>query len=183
MWKNLLSLATLGALAVGALWPAAPKAPATPASPVPAAPAPAPSPGPQAAATYVGGDACRKCHFTEHKAWLDTGHSRAWENLPERYRDPAQTDERGRACIACHVTGWQQPGGFQDVEASANLLGVQCEACHGPGSLHLEVGQTLLREKRRELAEGEASHIVLTTTDCADCHNPHLSYAAKYGGG
>ncbi|MCP4714106.1 MAG: hypothetical protein GY868_03230, partial [Deltaproteobacteria bacterium] len=39
------------------------------------------------------------------------------------------------ACIACHVTGYGQTGGYslQDPAASGHLEGVQCEACHGPG--------------------------------------------------
>ena len=133
-------------------------------------------PGPQEGAAYVGADACKKCHFKEHKTWGDMKHSKAWDVLKEEHRDPEAKDEAGRACISCHVTGWGQEGGFVDPTASANLLGVQCEACHGPGSKHVELGQEMLKEKRKELAPGEQSYIVLKTTDCSNCHNPHISH-------
>jgi len=34
------------------------------------------------------------------------------------------------------VTGYERPGGFIDTELTPNLIGVQCEECHGPGGNH-----------------------------------------------
>jgi hypothetical protein len=65
------------------------------------------------------------------------------------------------------------------VEASGHLLGVQCEACHGPGSKHKEAGQAVLNAKRKKFDEGEKTFIVRKTTNCADCHNVHLNHS-KY---
>lgn len=42
-------------------------------------------------------------------------------------------------CGACHTTGYRPEGHQNDMEGIAGtwaLDGVQCEACHGPGSLH-----------------------------------------------
>ena len=41
------------------------------------------------------------------------------------------------SCVGCHVTGFRQPGGSEVVEV-AGLEDVQCEVCHGPGSIHAE---------------------------------------------
>ena len=110
-------------------------------------------------------------------------HSKAWTRLPEKYRDPSQKDDKGRACISCHVTGYGDArGGFQDAVASKRLLGVGCEACHGPGSKHIEAGKKLVAEKRKKFNEGEPSYIVLQTKNCSNCHNPHVSHKKKYGG-
>jgi hypothetical protein len=42
-------------------------------------------------------------------------------------------------CVGCHVTGWLEPGGahLASVERRG-LVNVQCEVCHGPGSVHVE---------------------------------------------
>jgi len=127
-------------------------------------------------ASYVGAETCKKCHYQTHRTWVDEGHAKAWENLPEAYRDPAVVDEEGRACISCHVTGWGQPDGFVDPVTSKHLLGVQCEACHGPGSRHVELGRQMIRDRRDAFAPGEQTWIVLRTTGCVDCHEPHVSY-------
>lgn len=141
----------------------------------------APAGDPTAGATYIGAKACKKCHIKEERTWKKMKHASAWENLPEKYRDPSQKDELGRACISCHVTGYG--AGFVDPKASEDLLGVQCEACHGPGSKHKEAGQKVLDEKREKFNEGEAKFIVTKTTNCSNCHNPHISYADQYKGG
>ena len=61
------------------------------------------------------------CHKTEHKSWLETKHAKAYETLkPE--------DRKKDSCIVCHITGF----GVADTV----FEGVQCEACHGPGSLY-----------------------------------------------
>jgi hypothetical protein len=139
---------------------------------------------PTAGATYIGAKACKKCHIKEERTWKKMKHAGAWDNLPEKYRDPAQKDEQGRACISCHVTGYGAEGGFVDAKASEDLLGVQCEACHGPGSKHKDAGQKVLDEKREKFNAGEATFIVLKTTNCANCHNPHVSHEQyKAGGG
>src|SRR5205085_10310562 len=41
-------------------------------------------------------------------------------------------------CTGCHVTGLNKPGGanLATVEKQA-LADVQCETCHGPGSIHV----------------------------------------------
>ncbi|MEE8107458.1 MAG: cytochrome c family protein [Planctomycetota bacterium] len=137
---------------------------------------------PTAGATYTGARSCTKCHLKQSRSWKKTKHSKAWVGLPEKYHDPAQKDDKGRACISCHTTGYgDDRGGFQDAKASKHLLGVGCESCHGPGSKHIEAGKKLVAEKRKKFNEGEPSYTILHPKTCSTCHNPHISYKAKYG--
>ncbi len=39
--------------------------------------------------------------------------------------------------MSCHVTGYGKPGG-STVTFNEKLQNVQCEECHGPGSLHVK---------------------------------------------
>jgi hypothetical protein len=83
----------------------------------------------RATATYVGEAACAGCHPAAAAVWAQTDHARAQATLDAALagRDPE--------CLACHLTGLGHPGGARP--GQAELLGVQCEACHGPGSDHL----------------------------------------------
>ena len=136
---------------------------------------------PTAGATYIGAKSCKKCHMKQHRSWKKMKHAKAWGGLDAKYYD--QKDESGRMCVSCHVTGYGQAdrGGFADPAKSEHLLGVQCEACHGPGSKHKEAGQKVLddKPKRKTFKPGEATFINRKTTNCSDCHNPHVSHA-KY---
>lgn len=78
---------------------------------------------------YMGNTACGSCHTQEHASWLLTHHSVAWRTLVrgDKTDDPA--------CVGCHVTGHEQPGGW-DGTSESHLVDVGCEACHGPGGPH-----------------------------------------------
>jgi hypothetical protein len=130
-------------------------------------------------ATYMGSESCKKCHFQMHRTWLGHRHSEAWNDLPESYRDPSHVDDEGRSCVSCHVTGWGdwKRGGFVDADQSAHLLGVQCEACHGPGSRHVALGQRMIQAKKKRFDPGEATFTIKTPTSCSTCHNPHIDHA------
>lgn len=105
-------------------------------------------------------------------------------------------------CGACHTTGYS-PGGHQDdlpgIIGTWIEPGVQCEACHGPGSLHARNPQfvdmvinreaetcgqchTLGRSDQVEFDDGFVSHhdeyggMFLgkhNLIDCVTCHDPH----------
>ncbi|MCB9763195.1 MAG: cytochrome c family protein [Alphaproteobacteria bacterium] len=97
-----------------------------------AAPLPAFQGVSRATATYVGGAACGACHPAEAEVWSRTAHSHAYETLQGRQRayDPS--------CIRCHTVGFGHPGGFRSAAQDPGLRGVGCEACHGPGSDHVD---------------------------------------------
>ncbi|MGE0547051.1 MAG: multiheme c-type cytochrome [Kofleriaceae bacterium] len=82
---------------------------------------------------YVGMAACDDCHSDAVEFWNKTVHARAWKTLVDRGQ---QFD---LDCIGCHVTGWQQPGG-SNLAHNETLRDVQCEVCHGPGSIHVQKG-------------------------------------------
>lgn len=81
---------------------------------------------------YVGNDACQPCHTAAYEVWKKTKHSTAYKTLVD------SSKEFNLDCVGCHVTGFDKPGGSTVTDVvSPNLKDVQCEACHGPGSLHI----------------------------------------------
>jgi Cytochrome c554 and c-prime len=94
-------------------------------------------------AAYVGVGSCATCHDREATFWAQTRHAHAYETLV------AVKKQYSLDCISCHVTGWQQPGGVCRIDRTAvgspgmgergkGRQDVQCEICHGPGSLHAD---------------------------------------------
>lgn len=67
---------------------------------------------------FVGAERCRACHAKEYDVMARGPHARAFDVLGAKDR----ADPR---CLACHT--------LVPDDLSANLLGVQCESCHGPG--------------------------------------------------
>jgi hypothetical protein len=97
-----------------------------------AADTPVPKPA-KGKASYVGTEACSDCHQDQVDFWKKTKHAGAWKTLVDRGQ---QFDY---SCISCHVTGWAQPGG-SNLAHNETLRDVQCETCHGPGSIHVDKG-------------------------------------------
>ncbi len=103
--------------------------------------------------SYIFADACNKCHPQQFKRWRKTAHAKAYNSL---IKIDKHFDEE---CIACHVLGFSQPGGFTDINQVGEFANVQCESCHGPGRLHVKTkGETKLK---RDLAKGQM---------CLQCH-------------
>ena len=78
---------------------------------------------------YMGAKYCRTCHSSSdndrYHRWLGSRHAKAFEALKGAQRaDPL--------CLSCHTTGHDQP--VSEKSTPKDLRGVQCEACHGPGS-------------------------------------------------
>jgi hypothetical protein len=90
-------------------------------------------PAPKGQASYVGMEACADCHQDAVDYWKTTVHAKAWQTLVDRGQ---QFDYE---CIGCHVTGWDKPGG-SNLAHNETLRDVQCETCHGPGSIHVAKG-------------------------------------------
>ncbi len=107
-------------------------------------------------AVYVGVEACFECHAETRDFWARNRHAHAWATL-ERGKKTFDAE-----CVSCHVTGYDRPGGAL-VGRVAGRENVQCEACHGPGSLHVEDGDIALIVKDPP------------TTTCVSCHNTHHS--------
>jgi cytochrome c5 len=84
-------------------------------------------------ASYTGTESCSDCHADQVAFWNKTVHATAWQTLVDRGQ---QFD---LDCIGCHVTGWDKPGG-SNLGHNDKLRDIQCETCHGPGSIHVAKG-------------------------------------------
>ncbi|MDI6828264.1 MAG: multiheme c-type cytochrome, partial [Armatimonadota bacterium] len=79
---------------------------------------------------YVSALKCRECHLKQYEAWVETPHARAFETLRKEHK------ENDPACTSCHTTGFQLNQTNSSISAN-RFWGVQCEACHGPGVIHV----------------------------------------------
>jgi hypothetical protein len=123
-------------------------------------------PAPPAGQTYTGVKECSACHFKQYMAWKKTKHGKdSFEVLPEKYRTDGQ-------CIVCHTTGYGQATGYKDA-TTPNLLGVTCEACHGPGSKHSEIAKQYSNKKLSPAEEKTVRDSIWRLRPgnvCIDCH-------------
>ncbi len=97
---------------------------------------------------YLGDAGCLgACHYHSDSVefWQKTRHAGAWKTLVDGGKDLSYD------CVGCHVVGFDKNGGAnlwtldqwqrlgdkpKPAAAGPDLRNVQCEACHGPGSLH-----------------------------------------------
>jgi len=101
-----------------------------------------------AAPDYVGVGKCKPCHLPEYGTWSASAHAAAL--------DTAKAAEGfGPACLACHATN-----------SSDGLPGVQCEACHGPGSQYWPIPVMYDLKKSIELGL-----VVQAQKVCDRCHD------------
>lgn len=134
-------------------------------------------------ARYVGAATCKGCHAGAWSFWqaqhvivpgrnaqgsvVDRrlSHATAWDTL---VRDGKQSD---RSCVVCHSSGFELPGGPCKTSeiVERGLSGVQCESCHGPGSMHASTT--------------DKAHIVRAPAEstCRGCHQvPHIETTASF---
>ena len=109
-------------------------------------------------AAYVGNAACKSCHAASFTVYEQTGHAHAYATL-EKASKQYRLD-----CIACHVVGFQQPGGVCRVDQVDGRTDVGCENCHGPGSLHVA------KPSRATIPRPAPGQNV-----CLGCHTPENS--------
>jgi hypothetical protein len=128
-------------------------------------------------ASYVGSRACGLCHPAIFQHWGTTPHAEAYETLlkVDRAFDPE--------CVDCHVVGLRYIGGFESLGASPELKGVGCEACHGPGSLH--VAECGMRGTKRGISNSElripnSAFGKVSPEVCQGCHDPEHGPSFQY---
>jgi hypothetical protein len=142
------------------------------------------------APSYVGAKKCRMCHLKQFQTWEQTKMAKSFELLRAGVAAEAKTkanldsqkdythDEK---CLGCHTTGYGKPGGFVSLEKTPDLVGVQCESCHGPGSEYLKEGGMTL--KNREYKRAELLKLGLVAVGpgtCASlCHNTKSPFVGK----
>jgi hypothetical protein len=106
---------------------------------------------------YVGIEACSNCHDEARAVWDKTAHAHAYKTLSDEFK------EYNLDCVGCHVTGYDLPGG-STVSHVENLKDVQCEVCHGAGSLHAAKPEKVAMPIPKPTADS-----------CLGCHHaPHV---------
>jgi len=103
---------------------------------------------------YLGVGSCQSCHEAQFQVYMKTAHAHAYATLASEFVN------RDTNCVGCHVTGYNDAGGFGGVRmrgAPVDLTDVQCEACHGPGAEHTRDGSYRARARQA----------------CVKCHTPN----------
>lgn len=109
---------------------------------------------------YVGAKKCKICHQVQYKSWSKTPHAKAFDLL-------SAEEKKKDECIVCHSTGTTAKGVF--------LEGIQCEACHNPGS-HYKSAKIMSKRKwkadpEKHLAMAiKAGLNIPTEKTCKQCH-------------
>lgn len=132
---------------------------------------------------YIGVAKCKMCHINPNRTWAETKHAKAFESLKtdeaKKYSPNPTTDP---TCLKCHVTGYEQPGGYVIPTAgdavpsgdagavpealAKSMEGVQCESCHGPGEKYKDI--KVMKDRALSLQNG----LIMPTEEvCLKCHN------------
>jgi hypothetical protein len=123
-----------------------------------------PPPAPPGRASFVGDDGCARCHKPAMAFWRTTVHARAWKTIVDGGKTGFDD------CVSCHVTGYGEMGG-SSLGHLGNLKDVQCETCHGPGSVHVAA---------EGLEEPPAIRLGTPESICLRCHNEKHSDTFNY---
>ena len=140
--------------------------------------------------SFVGAKKCRACHLKQFQTWEQTRMAQAFELLKAGVHadaktkmkvDPQKDYTHDEKCLPCHTTGYGKPGGFVSVEKTPELVGVQCESCHGAGGEYLKEGFMTLKNKEYKRADLlKAGLVVPTAETCtSQCHNPKSPFVTK----
>ena len=155
----------------------------------------APTAAQESEIAYVGPDACKKCHFKEHRAWKKTGLAKSLDVLKPTAEaddadlfkkktaaklDPAKDYSKDATCLQCHTTGYGKPGGYpadasKDAERAELMGSVSCEACHGPGGKYVAFKKAEMeKDKDAKFTFEQQAPMGLIQPDdanCKTCHN------------
>lgn len=86
---------------------------------------------------YLGQNVCFRCHEDLLSRFAVDRHFRAFATLAQH------GEGKNKRCFPCHTTGYGRYSGYDPVaeqRKGMDLAGVQCEACHGPGTKHARDG-------------------------------------------
>lgn len=115
-----------------------------------------------AAPTYIGADKCKMCHKVQYDSWVAIGtHVKALENA-KASKDPVFS----AACLGCHSTN-----------KSETAKGVDCEACHGPGSDYKAL--SIMKDRAKAVAAGMVVPVQATCDACHDGKEHHKKVDIK----
>lgn len=156
------------------------------------------SPAPMAKeAKYVGVKACSKCHKKEkqgeqYKIWKDSDHAEAYETLGGEKAKKKAADlgvagnpQQAEACLICHTTGFgEDKSRFKKKFRISD--GVQCETCHGAGSLYKKkkIMKKIFKERGPD-SKGESPTAKETGSmrpnekTCTQCHTKERTWKGR----
>jgi hypothetical protein len=148
------------------------------------------SPAGEAGRAYVGMKKCKMCHLKEYKSWAETKMAKAFELLKPGVAadakktaklDPDKDYTADAKCLRCHTTGYGKQGGFVDLATTPDLVGVQCEMCHGAGGTYAQKEHMSFQNKEYKKADLVAVGLVdhVTKEQCALCHNTDSPFVGK----
>jgi len=113
---------------------------------------------------YVGYKKCKPCHKEIYESWKETKHYTNFQAVLD------STGLSDTTCFACHTVGYGESGGFVDTSSTPGLEGVQCENCHGPGSMYKKM--SVMKDHEKSITNGL---IVPTEETCKKCHTDKQS--------
>ena len=132
-------------------------------------------------AEYIGGKKCKACHMKQYKAWEATSMATSFDNLKAGVKvaekKAAGLEDKDYThdvkCLKCHTTGYGKPGGFTSIEATPDMANVQCEGCHGPGSVYKDQMKEVQKTKSYITADMKAKGLTIPSEDQAGCLTCH----------
>lgn len=133
---------------------------------------------------YLGAQACGKCHDGpkmggQYSKWRLSAHAKAYAalSLPEakeitRLSGITEEPHKAKMCLGCHATASEEED-WQHGEEFHLEDGLQCEACHGPGSEYAT--EEIMKNKPHAVANGLR---IYKREDCMICHRVKGSHDA-----
>jgi hypothetical protein len=133
------------------------------------------------AAEYIGAKKCKACHIKQYKAWEKTTMAGSFDSLKAGVKadekkkagiDPEKDYTADPECLKCHTTGY-----------GPKLAGVQCESCHGPGSVYKATMKKIQKEKKPYKSDIlKAEGMIIPSEDekgCMACHGGDSPFTEK----
>jgi len=131
--------------------------------------------------SYIGSKKCGMCHKSakqgeQLKIWEGSAHAKAYETLKSAEADKIAKEKgfgkavEAKECLTCHVTGYGKDAKMFDKSFSMED-GVQCEACHGPGSEYKSM--KTMKDHAAAVAAGmtDFKDEAVIEAQCKTCHN------------
>jgi len=129
---------------------------------------------------YVGAAGCKSCHKKElignqHDEWLKGEHAKALETLESqkaieiaKKKGIAKPPHEAAECVKCHATSHGLTAAQIQKRPLVAKDGIQCESCHGPGSLYKK--KTTMSDYDKSVAAGMWDP-GKDAKICTTCHN------------
>lgn len=130
-------------------------------------------------ASYEGVSVCTMCHKTEKqgqqlKLWQESKHANAYKTLQTPKADEIAKAKTGKKavespeCLKCHATGYNVDKALIGPKFKVED-GVQCETCHGAGSLYKSMA--VMKNQAESIKKG-MTDLKDAESQCKKCHNP-----------